>query len=162
MMGWVSKAVAWLVQPHRLTGAGAGTTSDAMVHYIGPDPLRTLFEAVQTLRRQPPASTDGSRTAKLLAQGRARMARKVGEEAIEVAIEAMRGERGAVVMEAADLLYNLVVLLADLDIPPDEVMAELRRRELLFGIAEKLPKIDEPAETSSPVAPPKRRKAEKG
>ncbi|PWC34437.1 phosphoribosyl-ATP pyrophosphatase [Azospirillum sp. TSO35-2] len=102
-----------------------------------------MYDAVQVLRGEPSAVPDGSRTAKLLAQGRARMARKVGEEAIEVAIEAMRGDRDALVLEAADLFYNLVVLLADLDIAPDEVMAELRRRELAFGIAEKLPKSDE-------------------
>ncbi|WP_052709857.1 phosphoribosyl-ATP diphosphatase [Azospirillum thiophilum] len=114
-----------------------------MIQYIGPDPLRSLYDAVQTLRREPAAAPEASRTAKLLAQGRARMARKVGEEAIEVAIEAMRGDRDALVMEAADLLYNLVVLLADLDIAPDEVLAELRRREMAFGIAEKLPKPDD-------------------
>ncbi|ALG72186.1 phosphoribosyl-ATP pyrophosphatase [Azospirillum thiophilum] len=102
-----------------------------------------MYDAVQTLRREPAAAPEASRTAKLLAQGRARMARKVGEEAIEVAIEAMRGDRDALVMEAADLLYNLVVLLADLDIAPDEVLAELRRREMAFGIAEKLPKPDD-------------------
>lgn len=115
-----------------------------MVQYIGPDPLRSLYDAVQTLRREPSAAPEASRTAKLLAQGRARMARKVGEEAIEVAIEAMRGDRDALVMEGADLLYNLVVLLADLDIAPDEILAELRRRELAYGIAEKLPKTDDP------------------
>ncbi|PWC79667.1 phosphoribosyl-ATP pyrophosphatase [Azospirillum sp. TSH64] len=96
------------------------------------------------MRREPSAIPETSRTGKLLAQGRARMARKVGEEAIEVAIEAMRGDRGALVMEAADLLYNLVVLLADLDVAPDEILAELRRRELAYGIAEKLPKSDDP------------------
>ncbi|WP_244592835.1 phosphoribosyl-ATP diphosphatase [Azospirillum palustre] len=115
-----------------------------MVQYIGPDPLRSLYDAVQTMRREPSAIPETSRTGKLLAQGRARMARKVGEEAIEVAIEAMRGDRGALVMEAADLMYNLVVLLADLDVAPDEILAELRRRELAYGIAEKLPKSDDP------------------
>lgn len=115
-----------------------------MVQYIGPDPLRSLYDAVQSMRREPSAVPETSRTGKLLAQGRARMARKVGEEAIEVAIEAMRGDRGALVMEAADLLYNLVVLLADLDVAPDEILAELRRRELAYGIAEKLPKSDDP------------------
>jgi len=115
-----------------------------MVQYIGPDPLRSLYDAVQTMRREPSAIPETSRTGKLLSQGRSRMARKVGEEAIEVAIEAMRGDRSALVMEAADLLYNLVVLLADMDVAPDEILAELRRRELAYGIAEKLPKSDDP------------------
>ncbi|WP_244433839.1 phosphoribosyl-ATP diphosphatase [Azospirillum sp. B506] len=124
----------------------------SMVQYIGPDPLRSLYDAVQAMRREPSAIPEASRTGKLLAQGRARMARKVGEEAIEVAIEAMRGDRGALVMEAADLLYNLVVLLADLDVAPDEILAELRRRELAYGIAEKLPKSDE-STTAAPAKP---------
>lgn len=127
-----------------------------MVQYIGPDPLRSLYDAVQAMRREPSVIPETSRTGKLLAQGRARMARKVGEEAIEVAIEAMRGDRGALVMEAADLLYNLVVLLADLDIAPDEILAELRRRELTYGIAEKLPKSDDPINgvAAGPAKPP--------
>lgn len=105
-----------------------------------PDPLRTLYDSILTLRRDPQSAPEGSRTARLLSQGRARMARKLGEEAIEVAIDAMRNDRAAVVLESADLLYNLMVLLADLDIPPEEVMAEIERRATLFGIAEKLPK----------------------
>ncbi len=119
--------------------------------FVGSDPLRTLYESIQTLRRDPLSAPEGSRTAKLLAQGRARMARKVGEEAIEVAIDAMRNDRGAVVMESADLLYNLVVLLADLEISPDEVMAEIQRRATIFGIAEKLPKATE--EPTAFIAP---------
>lgn len=132
--------------------------------FVGSDPLRTLYESIQTLRRDPLLAPEGSRTAKLLAQGRARMARKVGEEAIEVAIDAMRNDRGAVVMESADLLYNLVVLLADLEISPDEVMAEIQRRATIFGIAEKLPKATE--EPTAVIAPAlastgKRSKSEK-
>jgi phosphoribosyl-ATP pyrophosphohydrolase len=135
-----------------------------MMTLSGTDPLRTLYDAIQTLRRDPLSAPEGSRTAKLMAQGRARMARKVGEEAIEVAIDAMRGDRGAVVMESADLLYNLVVLLADLEISPDEVMAEMRRRAMIFGIAEKLPKmVEEPLVLASPIpaAAGKRSKSDK-
>lgn len=129
-----------------------------MVHYLGPNPLRTLYDAVEAMRREPAEAPNLPRTAKLLAQGRSRMARKVGEEAIEVAIEAMRGDREATVLEAADLLYNLTVLLADMGITPDEVWAELRRRELTFGVAEKLPKTDSlsppPPPVQAPPAPP--------
>ncbi len=132
-----------------------------MTDLTNTDPLRVLYDAVQALRRQPPASVDGSRTARLLAQGRARMAAKVGEEAIEVAIEAMRNDRNAVVMETADLFYNLTVMLADMGIPPDEIMAELTRREQAFGIAEKLPKAPSVATPApSPVSKP--RKGAKG
>lgn len=141
----------------------ANPTFQSMADFTSPDPLRTLYDSVQAMRHQPASSPDGSRTAKLLAQGRSRMAAKVGEEAIEVAIEAMRGDRNAVVMETADLLYNLVVLLADLGIPPDEIMAELHRREQTFGIAEKLPKIGAPPPAPLPPPPAKNRKgANKG
>ena len=55
-------------------------------------------------------------------------------------IDAMQGDRQAVVRESADLLYNLVVLWVSAGIRPEDVWAEMRRREQLFGIAEKLPK----------------------
>jgi phosphoribosyl-ATP pyrophosphohydrolase len=68
------------------------------------------------------------------------MAQKVIEEAAEVAIDAVRGERGAVVAESVDLLYNLVALWSALDVMPDDVWAEMDRRERLLGMVEKLPK----------------------
>jgi len=68
------------------------------------------------------------------------MAKKLAEEAVEVVIDAMHGQPEAVVRESADLLYNLVVLWVHAGVHPDEVWAEMRRREQLFGIAEKLPK----------------------
>jgi phosphoribosyl-ATP pyrophosphohydrolase len=68
------------------------------------------------------------------------MAQKVVEEAAEVAIDAVRAERDAVVRESADLLYNLTVLLTELDIHPSEVWHEMDRRREILGIAEKLPK----------------------
>ena len=68
------------------------------------------------------------------------MAKKLAEEAVEVVIDAMHGQPEAVVKESADLLYNLVVLWAHAGVHPDEVWAEMRRRELMFGIAEKIPK----------------------
>ena len=81
-----------------------------------------------------------SRTAKLLRAGRAKMAKKLAEEAIEVVIDAMNGERDAVVRESADLLYNLVVLWVEAGVRPQDVLAEMARRERLFGLAEKVPK----------------------
>jgi phosphoribosyl-ATP pyrophosphohydrolase len=81
-----------------------------------------------------------SRTTKLLSAGVPKIAQKVVEEAAEVAIEAVRGEHQKVVRETADLFYNLVVLLAKLDVPLDAVWEEMTRREREYGIAEKLPK----------------------
>jgi phosphoribosyl-ATP pyrophosphohydrolase len=102
-----------------------------------PHVLDRLHQAVLVRRGADPSS---SRTAKLLAAGRAKMAQKLGEEAIEVAIDAARNGRGAVIAESADLLYHLVVLWADMGITPAEVFEEMRRRETAYGIAEKVPK----------------------
>jgi phosphoribosyl-ATP pyrophosphohydrolase len=101
------------------------------------DSLERLYQAVLAVQREDPAK---SRTAKLLRDGRAKMAKKLAEEAVEVVIDAMAGQPQAVVRESADLLYNLVVLWAHAGVRPDDVWDEMRRRELMFGIAEKLPK----------------------
>jgi phosphoribosyl-ATP pyrophosphohydrolase len=68
------------------------------------------------------------------------MAQKLAEEATEVVIEAVRGERSAVIYESVDLLYNLVVLWSELGITSPEIWGEMDRRQALFGMAEKLPK----------------------
>jgi phosphoribosyl-ATP pyrophosphohydrolase len=68
------------------------------------------------------------------------MAKKLAEEAIEVVIDAVNGDAQAVVRESADLLYNLTVLWASAGVRPDDVWREMERRELLLGIAEKMPK----------------------
>jgi len=80
------------------------------------------------------------RTARLLEEGVAKMAKKVGEEAVELALDAVAGERRAVIGETADLLYHLVVLLDALGVGWGEVGEELERRRTRLGIAEKLPK----------------------
>jgi phosphoribosyl-ATP pyrophosphohydrolase len=101
------------------------------------DPLTALARALRPHRGRPPAS---SRTAKLFAAGVPKMAQKLVEEPSEVAIEAVRGERELVVGEAADLLYNLAVLLEGMGIAPAEVWAEIDRRAARFGTPEKIPK----------------------
>lgn len=102
------------------------------------DDLHRLYDAI--CERKGRDSAD-SRTAKLFAAGPKKIAKKVGEEAVEVALDAMAEDREGVINESADLLYNIAVLWASLDIHPDDVFAELRRRESLYGIAEKLPKL---------------------
>ena len=71
------------------------------------DSVDKLYQAVVAAKNADPSS---SRTARLIRAGRAKMAKKLAEEAVEVAIDAMHGSRDAVVRESADLLYNLVVL----------------------------------------------------
>ena len=68
------------------------------------------------------------------------MAQKVAEEATEVVIEAVRGERSAVINESVDLLYILVVLWNELGITASEIWSEMDRRQALVGMVEKLPK----------------------
>jgi phosphoribosyl-ATP pyrophosphohydrolase len=101
------------------------------------DSVSRLYEAVLAARESDPTK---SRTARLLRQGRAKMAKKLAEEAVEVVIDAMHGQAEAVVRESADLIYNLVVLWVAAGIHPDQVWDEMKRRERLFGIAEKIPK----------------------
>lgn len=101
------------------------------------DAIGRLFEAVLARRGGDPTT---SKTAKLFLAGRSKMAQKLGEEAVEVAIDAARGDRPAVIAESADLIYQLVVLWAEMNIAPDDVWAEMARRERTQGIAEKLPK----------------------
>ena len=80
------------------------------------------------------------RTIKLLKSGRPKMAQKVIEEAAELGIEAVRGNRAGLVSESVDLLYNLAVLWSEARVSQAEIAAEMARREMLLGMAEKLPK----------------------
>lgn len=80
------------------------------------------------------------------------MAKKVAEEAVEVGLEAVQGDRGRTILESADLIYNLVVLWSEIGIAPDDVWREIDRREQLYGIAEKLPK-NRPAKFLRPCEP---------
>ena len=101
------------------------------------DSLERLYQAVLAAKDLDPAS---SRTARLYRRGTAKMAKKLAEEAIEVAIDAVNGDTSAVIRESADLLYNLSVLWADAGVRPADVWREMERREHLLGIAEKMPK----------------------
>jgi phosphoribosyl-ATP pyrophosphohydrolase len=119
------------------------------------DSIDRLHQAVMAARSADPAS---SRTARLLHAGRSKVAKKLVEEAVEVAIDTMHGDNDAVVRESADLLYNLMVLWVEAGIHPKDVWMEMERREQLLGIAEKLPKerADVPARERAD-APPRRK-----
>lgn len=78
-----------------------------------------------------------SHSARLLSRGTPKVAQKLGEEAVELVIEAVGRNRDATISETADVLYHLMVLLVDAGIQPAEIWAELRRREGLSGIVEK-------------------------
>lgn len=76
-------------------------------------------------------------TAKLFSAGMEKSAKKLGEEAVETVIAAVRNDRAALVSESADLLYHWLVVLAVAGVPLDEILAELERRTSQTGIAEK-------------------------
>ena len=101
------------------------------------DSLERLYLAVLAAKDLDPAT---SRTARLFQHGPSKMAKKLAAEASEVVIDAVTGDAQAVVRESADLLYNLTVLWASAGVRPDDVWREMERRELLLGIAEKMPK----------------------
>ena len=119
------------------------------------DSLDRLYEAVQAARDGDPAT---SRTARLLQAGRGKMAKKMAEEAVEVVIDTVHGDTAAVVRESADLMYNLVVLWVAAGVRPDDVWAEMDRRERLLGIAEKIPKrMLQSAQLTEPEPAPRRK-----
>ncbi|MGE0426176.1 MAG: phosphoribosyl-ATP diphosphatase [Reyranellaceae bacterium] len=96
--------------------------------------LDRLYATIASRRGADPST---SYTAKLMARGRDKLAQKLGEEATEAVIEAIKGDREKLVAESADLLYHLLALWATLDIEPDHVWDELARREGVSGLAEK-------------------------
>ena len=78
-----------------------------------------------------------SYTARLTAKGRAKIAQKLGEEAVETVIAAMADDKAEIIAESADLLFHLAVLLADAGLSFDDIRAELERREGVSGLEEK-------------------------
>jgi phosphoribosyl-ATP pyrophosphohydrolase len=82
-----------------------------------------------------------SYTAKLLGEGVGRAAKKFGEEAVEAALAAVSSDRKALTAEAADVLYHLLVMLEAGGVTLDEVMAELERRTVQTGLAEKASRL---------------------
>jgi phosphoribosyl-ATP pyrophosphohydrolase len=98
------------------------------------DSFDKLHEAVVTKRLGDPET---SYVARLTTKGRAKIAQKVGEEAVEAVIAAVQDDPAALVSEAADLVFHLAVLLADMGLGFDDIRAELDRREGVSGLAEK-------------------------
>jgi|HubBroStandDraft_2_1064218.scaffolds.fasta_scaffold228757_2 phosphoribosyl-ATP pyrophosphohydrolase len=107
--------------------AAPEVTTDAVV-------LDRLFAVIESRRDADP---NVSHSARLLSRGPAKVAQKFGEEAVECLIEAVTGNRDALIAESADVLYHLLVLWASSGVIPAEVWAELIRREGVSGIAEK-------------------------
>lgn len=88
------------------------------------------------------ARPDESWTAKLVAGGQSKAAKKLGEEAVETVIAAIKDDRENLVYESADLLYHLMVVLKIADIPLKAVLEELQRRTAQTGLSEKASRQD--------------------
>ena len=96
--------------------------------------LDELYALIASRKGADPKS---SYTAELYARGTKKIAQKLGEEAVEAVIAAVSRNRTETIKESADLVYHLLVALADADIAPTEIYAELARRQGLSGHAEK-------------------------
>lgn len=94
-------------------------------------PIDRLFQQVDQRRDASPAH---SYTAKLLQEGIAKCAKKLGEEGVETALAAVSGDKRAVVLESADLLYHLMVVWAASGVSPQDVYDELTAREGRSGL----------------------------
>ncbi len=100
--------------------------------------MKDIIEHLETIifdRRQ--ADPGKSYVAKLTHQGRGKMAQKLGEEATEAVIAAVTDEHEEMIGESADLVFHLLVTLADMGLSWNDVLSELARREGISGIDEK-------------------------
>ena len=97
----------------------------------------TLARLEATIASRKGADPKASYVASLFAKGRPKIARKLGEEAVEAIVAALAEDKAELTGEAADVLFHLMVLLADCDVPLADVLAELDRREGTSGHDEK-------------------------
>ena len=97
----------------------------------------SLADLERIVEERSKASPEQSWTAKLVAGGQPKAAKKLGEEAIEAVMAAATGDRDNLTYEAADVLYHLLVVLKIAEIPVENVMTELARRTAQSGLKEK-------------------------
>jgi phosphoribosyl-ATP pyrophosphohydrolase len=97
----------------------------------------TLHDLASLIARRAESSADQSYTKSLLDSGTARIAKKFGEEAVEAVIAATEKDQAALKLEAADVLYHLLVLLQDGGVPLQDVFDELAWRTRQSGHQEK-------------------------
>ncbi len=98
------------------------------------DVFDRLLARIIVNRNADPAT---SYVAKITGKGRAKIAQKLGEEAVETVIAAMGSDKAELVGEATDLVFHLALLLADAGLSFDDIRAELVRREGVSGLVEK-------------------------
>jgi len=96
-----------------------------------------LGKLAQTLENRKNADPDSSYVASLYDKGLDEILKKIGEEATEVVIAAKSGEKTAIIHETADLWFHTLVMLAQQDLSPDDILSELSQRFGLSGLEEK-------------------------
>ncbi|MDP3904752.1 MAG: phosphoribosyl-ATP diphosphatase [Methylococcaceae bacterium] len=96
-----------------------------------------LLQLAQILEQRKLESAEKSYVASLYSKGLDTILKKIGEEATETVIAAKGGDKQQIVYEMADLWFHCLVLLADQDLGPDDVLQELNRRLGLYGLQEK-------------------------
>lgn len=96
--------------------------------------IENLYNTIVSRKKADP---DRSYTAKLFQRGRGKIAQKLGEEAVEAVIEAMRGDKRALAEESADMLYHLLVTWVDVGVEPADVWAVIEDRMGVSGVTEK-------------------------
>ena len=129
-----------LCVPAAVSAAGVAIYSDDRTTALsqqGASTTAALDSLWNTVESRKGADPKSSWTAKLLSRGVEKCSQKVGEEATEVVIEAIKGDKVGLIKESADLLYHLYVLWAAAGVKPADVYSELRRREGISGITEK-------------------------
>lgn len=105
-----------------------------------------LARLAATIEARKAAAPESSYVAKLFAKGEDAILKKIGEEATETVMAAKDGENGRLTAEVADLWFHCLVLLSAHGLGPQDVLAELARREGVSGIAEKASR--DPSQTS--------------
>ncbi len=98
---------------------------------------QTLDRLFQTLQDRKQTDPESSYTAKLFHKGTQKIAQKVGEEGVELALAAVQNNNQDIISESADLIYHMMVLWIDAGLEPDEIYAKLAEREGISGLTEK-------------------------
>ena len=98
----------------------------------GGDIIEELFGVIEQRKGEDP---EASYVARAVARGREHVAKKVGEEGVEVALAGALGDRKGIVSESADLLFHLLILWSAAGVAPAEVLDELSKRRGVSGLA---------------------------
>lgn len=89
--------------------------------------LKELYDLVKDRKT---SDTPNSYTKSLFAKGRTRISQKVGEEAVETVIAAMKNDKEEFTNEVCDLVFHLFVLMADMNVSLDDIIIELQKRRM--------------------------------